>query len=73
VDGQECNAGDQNYHGGEQREDEPCSALCGLRRGLSDAHGVDEGVRDEQEEVHILWPGSLVQGNRQPRLLETSG
>jgi hypothetical protein len=36
-----------------------------LRRGLSDAHGVDEGVRDEQEEIHILSipaPRSMVTG-----------
>ena len=28
------------------------SAICGLGGGLGDAHGVDESVRDEEEELH---------------------
>jgi hypothetical protein len=54
VEGKEGDDGNENHNGGEQGDDEPRGAFCGLRRGLSDAHGVDEGVRDEQEEVHIL-------------------
>jgi hypothetical protein len=64
MDGQECDAANQNYYGREQRENEPGGAFCGLWRGLGDPHGVDEGVRDEQEEVHILWSESSIQGNR---------
>ena len=25
-----------------------------LGRGLGDSHGVDEGVRDEEEELHVI-------------------
>jgi hypothetical protein len=64
VDGEECDAANENYHAGKQCENEPGGAFCGLWRGLGDPHGVDEGVRDEQEEVHILWLESSIQGIR---------
>lgn len=54
MEGQEGDAGDENHNGEEQSDDEPGGPLRGLRRGLGDPHGVDESVRDEQEEVHIL-------------------
>ena len=54
MDGHESDAGDGNHDGGEQCDDEPCSAFLALWRGLGDPHGVDEGVRDEQEDVHVL-------------------
>ena len=54
VEGQEGDAGDENHNSAEQCDDEPGGAFRGLRRGLGDPHSVDESVRDEQEEVHIL-------------------
>ena len=54
MDSHECDAGDGNHDGGEQGDDEPCGAIMALWRGLGDPHGVDEVVRDEQEELHIL-------------------
>ena len=54
VDGQKGDGGDGSRDGEEHCNDEPCGALCSFRRGLGDPHGVDEGVRDEQEELHIL-------------------
>ena len=53
MDRQECNAGNRCYDDREQGDDEPCGALCCLRGGLGDPHSIDEGVRDEQEEVHV--------------------
>ena len=48
-DGDGCNADkDASQHKG----DEPGSAVCGLGRGLGDAHGVDERVREEEEQLH---------------------
>ena len=57
MDGHECDAGDGNHDGGEQGDDKPGCAFLAFWRGLGDPHGVDEGVRDEQEEVHISDPG----------------
>ena len=42
-------------YGDEHDNDEFSRAVCGLGRGLGDSHGVDEGVRDEEEELHIDW------------------
>ena len=53
VDRQKGDGGDDSRDGGEQRDDEPCGALCSFRRGLGDPHGVDEGVRDEQQKLHL--------------------
>ena len=52
MDGQNCDGGDSGKHGSEQNEDKPCGAFFRLGRGLGDAHRVDEGVRDEQNELH---------------------
>jgi hypothetical protein len=57
VDGQGCDGGNKGDNSTEHDDDEPGCAVCGLWRGLSDAHGVDEGVRDEQEEFHRTGQG----------------
>ena len=53
FDGQECDGRDGGNHGAEHDNDEPCGAICGLRRGLGDSHGVDESVRNEEDELHV--------------------
>jgi hypothetical protein len=53
ADGQKCNGYNHTEHSREHQEDEPRSPICGLGGGLGDAHGVDEGVRDEEEELHV--------------------
>jgi hypothetical protein len=53
VDGHRRNGDDKGDNAGEHDDDEPGCAVFGLRRGLGDTHGVDEGVRDEQEELHL--------------------
>ena len=56
--------------GGQHDEDEPGGAGCGLGRGLGDAHGVDEGVRDEEEKLH----GDLMEPKRNgSRILSAVG
>ncbi len=52
MDRQSCDGGDDGDDGREHDDDEPGGAVRGLRRRLGDAHGVDEGVRDKQEEFH---------------------
>jgi hypothetical protein len=52
VDGEERDGGDGCNHQREKDYDEPGCAIGGLWRGLSDAHGIDESVRDESDEVH---------------------
>jgi hypothetical protein len=54
VDGYDRDGGDRGNNGGEQDDDEPSGAVCGLWRGLGDAHGVDKGVRDELDELHVF-------------------
>lgn len=50
-DGKRCYAKDNaEKHGG----DDPCGAVGGARRGVGDAHGVDECVRDEEQELHAF-------------------
>jgi hypothetical protein len=56
-DGQKCNGYNHGEHGRQHDEDEPRSPICGLGRGLGDAHGVDESVRDEEEELHVNLDG----------------
>ena len=53
MDGYDRDGGDGDNHGGEHDDDEPCGAVGGLWRGLGDSHGVDKGVRDELDELHI--------------------
>ena len=54
VDGQERDGSDGGNHGAEHDNDEPCGAVCCLWRGLGDPHGVDESVRYEEEQLHVL-------------------
>ena len=53
--GNDCDGDDGRKYSGEHDKDEPGSAVCGLRGGLSDAHGVDKDVRDELDELHVFW------------------
>jgi len=53
MDGQESHGYYSGEDCSEHEEDEPRGTVCGLRRRLSDAHGVDEGVRDEEEQFHV--------------------
>ena len=53
MNGQKADSGDGGKDGGQHDYDEQCGAVSSLGRGLGDAHGVDEGVRDEVEELHI--------------------
>ena len=49
MDGQESHGYYSGEDCSEHEEDEPRGTFCDLRRRLSDAHGVDEGIRDEKE------------------------
>ena len=51
--GDGCHCGENDS---EHDDDEYRGAVCGLGRGLSDPHGVDEGVRDEEEKLHGIGP-----------------
>jgi hypothetical protein len=53
MNGYDCDGGDDGDHRGKHDEDEPCGAVRGLRRGLRYAHGVDERVRNEMDELHV--------------------
>ena len=53
MNGQDGDGGDGGKDRGQHSYDEQGGAIRGLGRGLGDAHGVDEGVRDEVEELHI--------------------
>lgn len=57
MDGDSCDGGNEHDNDGEHDDDEPGCTICSLWRGLGDAHGVDEGVRDEQEEFHRAGQG----------------
>jgi hypothetical protein len=59
MDGYDRDGDDGSKYDGEHDDDEPCGAVCGLRRGLGDPHGVDKGVRDELDELHV---SSMVNG-----------
>jgi hypothetical protein len=52
VNGQDGDRDENGKDDGQQGDDEPGGAFRGLGRGLGDAHGVDEGVRDEEEKIH---------------------
>jgi hypothetical protein len=54
VDGHDGDRGNGCKDRGEQGDDEEGRSSLGFGRGLSDAHGVDEGIRDEKEELHIF-------------------
>ncbi len=53
VNGYYCDGDDGCKDGGEHDDDEPGGAVGGLWRGLRDPHGVDKGVRDELDELHV--------------------
>jgi hypothetical protein len=53
-DGDDGDGSDDSDYGEEHDNDELSGSICGLGRGLSDTHGVDEGVRDEEEELHSV-------------------
>ena len=53
VDGYDGDGDDGCKHGGEHDDDEPGGAVCRLWRGLGNPHGVDKGVRDELDELHV--------------------
>ena len=53
MDGHYCDGDDGCKDGGEHDDDEPGGAASGLRGGLGGPHGVDKGVRDELDELHV--------------------
>ena len=55
VDGHDCYGCDGQKHSGEHDNDKPRGTICRLWRGLGDPHGVDENVRDEENELHVSW------------------
>ncbi len=59
MNGQDSDGNDGCKYGGEHDDDEPGGPVGGLRRRLGDSHGVDEGVRDEVDELHVF---SMVAG-----------
>jgi hypothetical protein len=56
----EGDRGDDSQHGGQHDDDEPRGAIRGLWGGLSDPHGVDESVRYEEKELHLLLRRGLL-------------
>ena len=54
MDGNDRNRDNGREHGSEHDDDEPCSTVCRLGRGLGDPHGVDKGVRYELNELHVF-------------------
>ena len=57
VDGNDRDGDDGGKHDTEHNENEPGSAICRLRCGLGNAHGIDKQVRDELNEFHTfsMW------------------
>ena len=53
VDGDEDDGDHGCKYGSEHDDDEPGGAVCRLWRGLGNPHGVDKGVRDELDELHV--------------------
>ena len=53
ADAQKRYGCDRGEDGTQHDKDEPRCAICGLRRRLGDAHGVDESVRNKEEELHV--------------------
>jgi hypothetical protein len=54
MDGYDGDGDNGCEYGGEHDDDEPGGAVGGLRRRLGDPHGVDKGVRDELDELHVF-------------------
>jgi hypothetical protein len=54
VDGNDRNGDNGREYSSKHDDDEPCSAVCRLGRGLGDSHGIDKGVRDELNELHVF-------------------
>ena len=59
MDSHDCDGDNGCKHSGEHDDNEPGGAVGSLRRGLGDPHGVDKGVRDELDELHISSMVSL--------------
>ena len=55
MDSHDGDGADGGEDGHEHGYDEPGCTVCGLRRWLCDAHGVDEGARDKEKELHATW------------------
>ena len=55
VNGHDRNGGDGGDHSNQHDEDEPGGAVCGLWGRLGNPHGVDKGVRDEPDELHVFF------------------
>ena len=53
MDGHDDDGDDRGKDGGKHDDDEPGGAVGGLGRRLGDPHGVDKGVRDELDELHV--------------------
>jgi len=53
MDGYDGDGDNGCKHGGEHDDDEPGGTVGSLRRGLGDPHGVDKGVCDELDELHV--------------------
>ena len=60
-----CDGDDGRNNCDQHRENEPGGPFCSLRRGLGDAHGVDKGVRDEEEKLHVFFDMSRGNGSRE--------
>ena len=53
VDGHDYDGDDHRKYGTEHDNDEPGGSVCSLRRGLGNPHGVDKGICDELDELHV--------------------
>ena len=53
MDGEKCETGDSGDYESEENHDEPGGSIGILGRRLGDSHCVDEGARDEANEVHV--------------------
>jgi len=62
---EDCNCGYAKENAKKHGGDEPGGAVGGARRGLGDAHGVDEGVREEKEKLHVLCELAHLYCNRE--------
>jgi hypothetical protein len=64
VDGHYRDGDHGRKYDGEHDDDEPGGAVGGLWRGLGDPHGVDKGVGDELDELHVFSMVSMVSWDR---------
>ena len=64
MDGDDGDGRDRGDHSGEHNEDEPGRPVCSFWRRLGYAHGVDEGVRDEMDELHVFSMLNSPNGSR---------